>query len=284
MHDERPSTTAALVACMRALAHDGFTTATGFQDPISARFLPRRWAALREVLRRSLARATPEQRSRAAVQIDAVALRILALDERLEAALARGVRQVVILGAGLDARAFRLAALRDAHVFEVDHPQTQAHKQRIAAALTPLAQALTFVPVDFEKDSLATRLAGAGHHPDAPTVWLWEGVVMYLTDASLRATLAAIVAASAAGSELLLHYNEPAARSSQTWAMNAVLSWWREPQIGQRSRARMAEELRLCGLELEQDSGQSDWARRFGAHPPEGTIARQSRIVVARRA
>jgi len=283
MNQERPSTTAALVACLRALADDGFTTAPGFGDAVAKRMLPRRWTVLRALMRRALTRANPQRRAKAAVQIDAVALRVLVIDEGLGAALAAGVRQVVILGAGLDTRAFRLASLNATHVFEVDHPQTQAYKQRVAVGLRPLARALTFVPVDFETDSLALRLGAAGHRPDVPTAWLWEGVVMYLSDASLRATLQSIASASAPGSVLLLHYNEPAAPDAQTWAMNALLRLWREPQIGQRPRAVMAAEMRRAGLELERDSGQVDWAQRFGAHPPDGPIARQSRLLVARR-
>lgn len=281
MHAQRPSSTAALVACMRALADDGFTTTRGFRDPIAQRLLPRRWSVVRMLMRQALTRARPAQRSRAAAQVDAVALRTLAIDERLEAALARGVRQVVILGAGLDTRAFRLPSLREADVFEVDHPRTQATKARASAALPRLARSLTFVPVDFEHASLGARLAAAGHRRADATAWVWEGVVMYLTAASRRATLGELAAASAPGSVLLLHYNEPAEPSPQTRAMNALLWLWSEPQVGQLPRAAMAAELRDAGLAVAEDTGPAEWIQRHGAVPPEGAIARQSRLLVA---
>ncbi len=284
MHPTRPSTTAALVAFMRALSDDGLCSAQGFRDPIAQRLLPLEWAALREVARRGLRRSLPVVRERFALELDAVALRSLALDEPLLAALARGVRQVVILGAGLDTRAHRLEALRAATVFEVDHPSTQAHKRQVTAGLRRCSANLVFVGVDFERDALGQALARAGHRGDEPTVWLWEGVVMYLTLPALRSTLTSVVAASAPDSDLVLHYHEPLERDLEAWAMNQVLSVWREPQVGQRRRETMAALVTEAGLEVVDDSGQADWARRFGAKASAGPIARQSRLLLARQA
>jgi methyltransferase (TIGR00027 family) len=268
---------------MRALANDGLCSAQGFEDTIAVRLLPPWWAALHQVLRRALLRADPRVRARAAGELDAVALRSLELDRHLLAAIDRGTPQVVILGAGLDTRAFRLEALQRTTLFEVDQPRTQRHKREVTTGLRPLAGTLHSVAVDFEHDSLTHALALAGHRADLPTVWLWEGVVMYLTDAALRATLAAVVAASAPGSELVLHYHEPVEQGPQAWAMDAVLSVWREPQVGQRRREVMAAAVGAAGLVLVVDSGQADWARRFGAQQTDSPIARQSRLLVARR-
>jgi methyltransferase (TIGR00027 family) len=119
--------------------------------------------------------------------------------------------QLVILGAGLDGRAFRMPELRDAIVFEVDHPDSQREKRARTATLTQTARELRFVPVDFTRDALDEALAAAGHDPTAPTTWIWEGVVMYLTPDDVRASLAVIAHRSAAGSRLIIAYHAPAA-------------------------------------------------------------------------
>src|SRR5262249_62078281 len=92
-------------------------------------------------------------------------------------------------------------------VLEAAHPARQAAKRARAAALTAKARSLQFVAVDFERDALADRLAAAGHRQGEPTVWVWGGVVMYLRDAGVRATLAAIAARSARGSTLVVQYH-----------------------------------------------------------------------------
>ncbi|QIS03844.1 SAM-dependent methyltransferase [Nocardia brasiliensis] len=110
-------------------------------------------------------------------------------EDRVAEAVAAGVRQVVILGAGLDTFAYR-----NPHpglsVFEVDHPATQAWKrERLAASGIDLPERATFVPVDFETDLLATQLADAGFRRTEPAVFVWLGVVFYLTPDAARATL-----------------------------------------------------------------------------------------------
>jgi methyltransferase (TIGR00027 family) len=100
-------------------------------------------------------------------------------------------RQLVILGAGLDARAYRLPELAGVSVFEVDHPATQvAKRQRLAEAGNGDAR-VVFVGVDFERDALEERLASAGHAPTVATAWIWEGVTPCLDRGAIEATLAA---------------------------------------------------------------------------------------------
>src|SRR5207253_10743350 len=120
---------------------------------------------------------------------------------------AAAASQLVILGAGLDGRAWRLSSLSNARVFEVDHPDTQAYKRERLGALKPAAKQVDFVPVDFEADSLEASLLRAGHDAAAPTAWVWEGVVMYLTPEAVRSTLKAIAARSAPGSTLIVNYH-----------------------------------------------------------------------------
>ena len=117
--------------------------------------------------------------------------RTVAIDDAVRAATAP---QVVILGAGLDGRAWRMPELRDVTVFEVDHPDSQRVKRARVSALEPVARDIRFVPVDFTRDRLDDALAAAGHDATRATTWIWEGVVMYLELSDIDATLSVIAA------------------------------------------------------------------------------------------
>jgi methyltransferase (TIGR00027 family) len=280
----RPSQTAALVAWFRALANAGITQVPRFGDPTAEKLLPPRWARLLERAKdpRSLL-----LRRAARPGADLLALRTLAIDEPVRQAIARGVRQLVIVGAGLDGRAFRLPELAEVDVYEVDHPATQALKRERAAPLAPMAKALTYVPVDFERDSLDAALATAGHRSDVATAWIWEGVVMYLTDASFRTTLGILARRSASGSTLIVQYNTPTENlrpGSRLGALlfRTLLGLWSEPQIGLRTPEQMTAALSAVGFEVQLDSGMIDWARQYDARPPQEAAAAGSRLVVAR--
>jgi methyltransferase (TIGR00027 family) len=118
-----------------------------------------------------------------------VALRTTYLDRQvLRWTGAPGLRQVVLLGAGLDTRAARLAR-PGVRFFEVDQPETQAEKRRRLAGLKGYpADAAVFVPCDFEADDFVDRLRGAGFSVDQPAVFIWEGVIYYLSESAVRAT------------------------------------------------------------------------------------------------
>jgi methyltransferase (TIGR00027 family) len=133
--------------------------------------------------------------------------RTVAIDDAIREAAAP---QVVILGAGLDGRAWRMPELRDAVVFEVDHPDSQRDKRQGVAALSQLAREVRFTAVDFERDDLDAALAAAGHDPKRPTTWVWEGVVMYLELPDIEKTLAVIASRSAPQSRLIVVYHSPA--------------------------------------------------------------------------
>lgn len=111
------------------------------------------------------------------------------LDDAVLDAIDASIAQVVVLGAGYDTRAARLAT-EGVRFFEVDHPATQAEKRERLASVEgyPIAAA-TFVSCDFEEEDFLDRLAAAGFDPDARAVFVWEGVVYYLTEEAVRATL-----------------------------------------------------------------------------------------------
>jgi methyltransferase (TIGR00027 family) len=205
----RGSRTAELVCMGRAVAHVA-PPFPGFSDPTARDLLP-------ENARMRVGRATAPARPkglRANVdrgyllkQSAFMALRTAAIDDAIRKTAAR---QVVILGAGLDGRAWRLPELSDAIVFEVDHPDSQRDKRARVGALTPTAREVRFLAVDFARDSLEAALANAGHDVREPTMWVWEGVVMYLTPADVEATLAVLERRSAPGSALSITYAAPA--------------------------------------------------------------------------
>jgi methyltransferase (TIGR00027 family) len=120
-----------------------------------------------------------------------VAVRSRYAEDQLAAAVERGVRQYVVLGAGLDTFAFR-NPLRSSglHVFEVDHPATQEWKRaRLKEANIAVPDAMTFAAVDFERQSLADQLHAAGFRRDAPAFFSWLGVTPYLTRPAFDATI-----------------------------------------------------------------------------------------------
>lgn len=210
MRRGRASQTAVYVCAARALAH-GTTPVARFSDPTALALLPEASRAHVEriraegaptSLRQKLARAPLDTRAQMMV------VRTVAIDDAVRAAHAP---QLVILGAGLDGRAWRMAELRDVTVFEVDHPDSQREKQARVGKLEQVAREVHFVPVDFARDSLDAALAAAGHDPARPTTWIWEGVVMYLTQSAIEATLAVVQKRSASHSWLCIVYHSPAA-------------------------------------------------------------------------
>jgi methyltransferase (TIGR00027 family) len=139
-----------------------------------------------------------------------VACRSRYTEDRLADGVRRGVAQYVILGAGLDSFGYRSDLAGRVRVFEVDHPATQRWKRQVlAAARIPIPASLAFVPMDFESDSLAERLARGGFDPSRPALISWLGVTMYLTRAAIGQTLA-VIGRFAPGTEVIADYMLPA--------------------------------------------------------------------------
>lgn len=129
------------------------------------------------------------------------------IDDFLKSCLAEGLDQVVILGAGFDTRAYRIAGIEQAHVFEVDHPATQQVKlKRLKKVIDPLPDHVTFVAVDFETQTLAERLPANGYDEQGKTLFIWQGVVYFLTTEGVDSTLAFIANHSGLGSTVIFDY------------------------------------------------------------------------------
>lgn len=191
MHQEAPSWSAVMVALQRA-AHQTLDQPPLFADPFAACILPPMARGILETNPDRIGRSWYSSYLRAAL-----AARSRIAEDALADAVARGVTQYVVLGAGLDTFALRNPhpALR---VFEVDHPNTQAFKrQRLQDEGLKPAGSLTFVPVDFERQDLTVELLTAGLDPTKSTFFSWLGVTPYLELPAIDATLRSV--ASLAG-------------------------------------------------------------------------------------
>jgi methyltransferase (TIGR00027 family) len=128
------------------------------------------------------------------------------IDDAVQAALAQGIGQLMILGAGLDTRPYRLAGVERVNVFEVDLPSVQENKKKkIQKHFGRLPEHVTFVPIDFDTQRLEAVLAGTAFDPAMPTVFIWEGVTQYISLEAVSRTLA-FVGTSAPGSILVFTY------------------------------------------------------------------------------
>jgi methyltransferase (TIGR00027 family) len=189
-------------------------------------------------------------------------------EDALSEAVARGVRQVVILGAGLDTFALRNPHGARISIFEVDHPATQAWKrQRLVAAELVPPPWLTFVPVDFERDDLQQKLSSADLQLTSAAFFTWLGVVPYLTHDAIGSTLDYM--ASVPNSEVVFDYMEPPEGFSEE--MRGVVRERAEQleKTGERLASRfdpagIAAILRAHGFSAIEDISFQQIASRFG--------------------
>jgi methyltransferase (TIGR00027 family) len=253
MREGRPSFTAALVAFARGMAG---------VDEVAEKLVPPGFAA---ALRFDAMLPRWTIRAWNAATLGLVAhqgLRTLVIDRAARAGIANGARQLVILGAGLDARAYRMEGLEDVTVFEVDHPSTQAYKRAQTLTLRPRARELRFVAVDFEKDALDTKLAEAGHRAQEPTFWIWEGVTPYLPKTAILAMLAIVGARSAKGSRIAATYATPEGSALGPTALGVALAGFGaigEPIRGLITPGEIAAALEGVGFEVLEDIGAEEW-------------------------
>ena len=133
------------------------------------------------------------------------------IDEFLKAQLQNGLEQLVILGAGLDARAYRFDELKQGiRVFEVDHPASQQSKiEKVKQIFGQVPAHVTYVALDFNIQTLEKRLPECGYDEKRRTLFIWQGVVQYLTPAAVDATLAFIANHSGTGSAVIFDYMYP---------------------------------------------------------------------------
>jgi methyltransferase (TIGR00027 family) len=268
MRRDRASLTAELVALARGVGFEDN------RDPTAARFLS---SPLRALVGAAPLRSVTRVVGRSLVEH--IALRTSAIDRVIRDA---DLGQLVILGAGLDGRAWRMQELSQTRVFEVDHPSTQALKKSRMGA-TAAHQHL--VAVDFAKDDLGRALRDAGHDVTRPTTWVWEGVTMYLERPAFLETLHAISTASAARSILAVTYSIqrkiPLGAVGRNFT-HALFRAFGEPLHGLMTPAEMTSALTGAGFTLEEDTDEADWAQREN-RPVQPTLFHGERLAVARK-
>jgi methyltransferase (TIGR00027 family) len=200
-----PSRSALRVAILRG-AHQLLDEPIVFEDPVALPILGKALEA--QVRDDPFQYNDPLSRGLRA----ALVVRSRAAEDELARAVQAGVKQYVVLGAGLDTFAYRnVHTAQGLMVYEVDHPSTQVWKQRqLAEAGIRVPDSMRFVPVDFERDSLGERLAASGLRMDQPTCFSWLGVTVYLEREAVINTLR-FVAGMPAGSSVTFDYRAPPA-------------------------------------------------------------------------
>jgi methyltransferase (TIGR00027 family) len=205
-----------------------------------------------------------------------VTLRSRYAEDELSKAIDRGVSQYVILGAGLDSFAHRRRDLAGVlRVFEVDYPATQHWKQaRLRELHIEPPPHLTFIPLDFEKQSVAEALHAGGYHAGEPAFFSWLGVTWFLTEETIFQTLQQI-ASTAPSSEIVFEYPVAEAlldeEERQVLAVIKALGAARgEPVRTLFEPAKLAARVRELGFAHVWDSGPEEVNARYFAGRTDG--------------
>jgi methyltransferase (TIGR00027 family) len=202
-----------------------------------------------------------------------VAVRSRFAEDAARRAIARGVRQIVVLGAGLDTFAYRVEPAEGLRVFEVDHPATQAEKRRrLAAAGIAIPAHVVYAACDFESESLAGALAASGFDAGRPSFFLWLGVVPYLSEEAIFAALA-FIGKLPGGGEVVFDYANPADSIAEGgWRQGHEIVAARAAAAGEPLRtsfvtSALHEKLRELGFRRIEDLGPDEIAARFFGGP-----------------
>lgn len=287
MRTDAPSLTALYVSFARAVAHEDPVLSRACRDPYAQLFFPRPVArAVRDAsMRGRLLRGGFKSLSFGLCQH--VALRTALLDRALAEAVASGIDQVVLLGAGFDTRAHRLDALAHADVYEVDHPATQRFKRGRTGGLPIRARSLHHLACDFERERLADVLRESPMTFDRRCVWLWEGVTMYLSRQAIETTLATLASASAVKSQLLCSYLTPELVATQNVLareLPKLLALIAEPIRFASAPEELHGLLAQHGFRVRSDAAPKDAAPHFGIELGANTLGLPAeRLVVAER-
>lgn len=275
MNVGKPSDTAEAMAAARAFGSHIYRTEKILDDPFAEQFLGARFSALYRLVRwigmdpLNLALASLYDRLLPG-SIGWVLTRHRYFDDSIEDAVRSGARQVVIVGAGYDSRAFRQKALSETRVFEVDHPDTQARKKRIVGQIFGrLPDHVHYVSLDATKGDLR-RLPDQGFDRRAKAVFVLEGFLWYMPPDVARAILTAIVEIAAPGSQVIFDYILPSVVDG-TCALAGAREHRRycerrgEPILFGIQPDQLAGYLRDLGLRLIDDIGDDGLTARYTA-------------------
>ena len=274
---DQMSRSAVMVACWRAAtAHDP-NPQTRNPDHLAEKLLDAELLELVPSACRDVARPFEEVRQErlrnpTAAPFFGTVSRTKHIDATLTAGLDAGAKQVVILGAGFDTRAYRLGEGREGvRFFEVDSPATQADKkQRIRRIFGALPRSVVYVSVDFETQSIEERLLAAGFQREVPSFFVWEGVTMYLSAEAIEATLQSVRQLASPGSGLIFNYilasviegTYPEPEAVKTMRRKRFKAWG-EPWLFGIAEGGTKDLLAPHGFELVSDLGQPELFREY---------------------
>jgi methyltransferase (TIGR00027 family) len=276
MRDGQPSQTARGAAAFRAI-HQMHEAAAIFRDPFAEKILDDETRAALHGMA-----ADPSLRGMRLFIVS----RSRFSEEALAARVARGAKQVVVLGAGLDTFSLR-NPFPDVRVFEVDFPATQAWKrERLQESRLVLPETLTFAPVDFERESLAEGLARAGFRRDRPAFFQWLGVTPYLTREAISSTLDYI--AGIPGSGVAFDYTEPfenqsPERRARLTAVAEGAAARGEPWLSFFDPPEIADILRGKGFTEIEDLAFADVIKRYSPELGTGLQSGGGHVIRAAR-
>jgi methyltransferase (TIGR00027 family) len=258
--------------------HQRFEHGSVFKDPLAIRILG---DGGEEAMRRAT-----ENPARRRLRLF-IAMRTRFAEDAMGAAIAGGVRQVVILGAGLDTYAYRSAPVTGLRIFEVDHPATQAWKRRCLdnAGITIPAR-LTFAPVDLQCETLDRGLESTDFDRLQPAIFSWLGVVPYLTRDAVFATLGEI-ASLPGGAVVVFDYSNPLAeqasdpRACEREALAARVAGLGEPFRSYFQTESLRRRLSGLGFSHVEDLGPDQIRARFFAGSAATLSDRGGHVVLA---
>ncbi len=227
MKKTQSSTTAQGMAAIRAVESEKSADRRICYDPFARKLIGRGYFLLERAFN-----AYSEWRSPGLIGF--VVCRSRYIDDTLEQCLQKNTKQVVILGAGLDSRAYRVEATKGpVKFFEVDQPATQAAKiARVKRILGAIPPQVIYVPIDFNEESL-DKLTAAGYDRSLETLFIWEGVTLYLSREAVDTTLAWVRVNSAPGSSIIFDTIHPSAFAAKPMREELKLSRWTHRLTGE---------------------------------------------------
>jgi methyltransferase (TIGR00027 family) len=283
MKEDRPSVTAERVA-MRRAAHQLLDDPKVFDDPVALRVIGKENAFALQADPRQFETTPLSPYLRAFV-----AARSRYAEDELALGVRRGVRQYVVLGAGLDTFAYRNPYPEEVlRVFEVDYPTTQTWKRaRLEEAGIAPPGNLTFAPVDFETQTLEEGLRSTGYDPAKGTFFSWLGVTEYLTTGVVMATLHFIASAPVESGVVFDYMISPSlltpAQRSRLDAVSRRVASAGEPWQAYFDPTLLAKDLRAMGFGYVEDKGPEDINARYFKNRKDGLqVGSLSHIMNAR--
>jgi len=254
-----------VAAAAHRAAHQILEQGRIFTDPLALRILGQD--------AETLARKAADNPSGRRMRIF-IAARTRFAEDALVAAVDTGVRQLVVLGAGLDTYAYRSPFGDRLRIFEVDHPASQAWKRRrLQDAGIPIPRSLTFAPVNVECQTLAEGLAAVGFDPGQQTFFTWLGVVPYLTKEAIWSTLA-FIASAPHGAHVVFDYSDPPASLSAEMRLSHDRRATRVAEFGEAWLSYFeAEDLRVKLMALGFSQVEDLGPRQIGARYFPGSVS-----------